>query len=46
MLLKMRIKARMIPIENYPTVSPNAILREAALSLRTFYREGNFKAIC
>lgn len=35
MLLKMKIKDRMIPTENYPTVSPNATLKEAALSLRT-----------
>lgn len=39
MLLKMKIKDRMIPIENYPTVSPNATLREAALSLRTSFCE-------
>jgi CBS domain-containing protein len=39
MLLKMKIKDRMIPIENYPTVSPNATLREAALSLRISFCE-------
>jgi len=39
MLLKMKIKDRMIPIENYPTVSPDATLKEAALSLRTSYCE-------
>ena len=39
MLLKMTIKDRMIPIENYPTVSPDATLKEAALSLRTSYCE-------
>ena len=39
MLLKRKIKDRMIPIENYPTVSPNATLREAALSLRISYCE-------
>jgi len=35
MLLKTKIKDRMIPIENYPTVSPDATLKEAALSLRS-----------
>ena len=39
MLLKMKIKDRMIPLENYPTVLPDATLREAALSLRTSYCE-------
>jgi CBS-domain-containing membrane protein len=39
MLLKMKIKDRMIPIENYPTVLPNATLREAALSLRISFCE-------
>jgi CBS domain-containing protein len=29
----------MIPIENYPTISPDATLREAALSLRTSFCE-------
>jgi len=37
MLLKTKIKDRMIPIENYSTVSPDATLKEAALSLRTSY---------
>jgi CBS domain-containing protein len=39
MLLKMKIKDRMIPIENYPRVSQNATLREAALSLRISFCE-------
>ena len=39
MLLKRKIKDRMIPIENYPTVSPNATLREAAFKLRVSYCE-------
>ena len=39
MLLKGKIKDRMIPIENYSTVSPDATLKEAALSLRTSYCE-------
>ncbi len=39
MLLKRKIKDRMIPIENYPRVSPDATLREAALSLRASYCE-------
>ena len=39
MLLKRKIKDRMIPLENYPTVSPDATLKEAALSLRTSYCE-------
>lgn len=39
MLLKQKIKDRMIPIENYSTVKPDATLRDAALSLRTSYCE-------
>ncbi len=39
MALKKKIKDRMIPIENYATVSPDATLREAALSLRTSHCE-------
>ena len=39
MLLKGKIKDRMIPIENYSTVSPDATLKKAALSLRTSYCE-------
>jgi CBS domain-containing protein len=39
MLLKRKIKDRMIPLENYPTVLPDATLKEAALSLRTSYCE-------
>jgi CBS domain-containing protein len=39
MLLKQKVKDRMIPLENYPTVSPEATLREAALSLKTSFCE-------
>lgn len=39
MLLKTKIRDRMIPIENYPSVSPDTTLREAALSLRTSFCE-------
>jgi CBS domain-containing protein len=39
MPLKRKVKDRMIPIENYSTVSPDATLKEAALSLRTSYCE-------
>ena len=39
MLLKQKVKDRMIPLENYPTISPDATLREAALSLRTTFCE-------
>jgi CBS domain-containing protein len=33
------IKERMIPIKNYATITPNATLREAALSLRKSFFE-------
>ena len=39
MALKKKIKDRMIPIKNYATVSPDATLKEAALSLRTSHCE-------
>ena len=39
MLLNRKVRDRMIPIENYPTVLPDATLREAALSLRTSFCE-------
>jgi CBS domain-containing protein len=39
MLLKQKIKDRMIPIENYSTVKPDATLKDAAQSLRTSYCE-------
>jgi CBS domain-containing protein len=39
MPLKRKVKDRMIPIENYSTIGPDATLREAALSLRTSYCE-------
>lgn len=39
MLLKQKVKDRMIPLENYPTISPDATLREAALSLRISFCE-------
>jgi len=39
MPLKRNVKDRMIPIENYSTIGPDATLREAALSLRTSYCE-------
>ena len=39
MPLKQSIKERMIPIENYATISPDATLREAALSLRQSFFE-------
>ena len=39
MPLKQPIKERMIPIENYATISPEATLREAALSLRQSFFE-------
>lgn len=39
MLLNRKVRDRMIPLENYPTVSPDATLREAALSLRTSFCE-------
>ena len=39
MPLKQTIKERMIPIENYATITPDATLREAALSLRTSFCE-------
>ena len=39
MPLKKPIKERMIPIENYATINPEATLREAALSLRKSFFE-------
>lgn len=39
MPLKQKIKERMIPIENYAVIAPDATLREAALSLRTSFCE-------
>jgi CBS domain-containing protein len=39
MPLKQTIRERMIPIENYATIPPNATLKEAALSLRTSFSE-------
>ncbi len=39
MTLKQTIKERMIPIKNYATISPDATLREAALSLRKSFFE-------
>jgi CBS domain-containing protein len=39
MLLKQKVKDRMIPLENYPTISPEVTLRDAALSLRTSFCE-------
>ncbi len=37
MLFKQKIKDRMIPIQNYATVKPDATLRDAALSLQKSY---------
>ena len=37
MPLKQKIRERMIPIENYAIIAPDATLREAALSLRTSF---------
>ncbi|MBT8331202.1 MAG: CBS domain-containing protein [Deltaproteobacteria bacterium] len=39
MSLKQSIKERMIPIQNYATITPDATLREAALSLRQSFFE-------
>ena len=39
MPLKQSIRERMIPIENYATISPDATLRKAALSLRQSFFE-------
>ena len=39
MSLKQAIKEKMIPIENYATIAPDATLIEAALSLRTSFSE-------
>ena len=39
MPLKEKIKGRMIPIKNYATISPDATLRKAALSLRKSFFE-------
>ncbi len=38
MPLSMTIRERMIPIENYATISPDATLREAAIALRKTFR--------
>lgn len=39
MPLSQKIRDRMIPIENYAIIAPDATLREAALSLRTSFCE-------
>ena len=39
MLFECKIMERMIPLENYTTIHPDATLKEAALSLRTSYCE-------
>ncbi|MGD8990000.1 MAG: CBS domain-containing protein [Desulfobacterales bacterium] len=39
MPLKQPVKERMIPIENYATINPDATLRQAALSLRQSFFE-------
>lgn len=39
MLFQLKVRDRMIPLENYPTVDPDSTLEEAALSLRTSYCE-------
>jgi CBS domain-containing protein len=39
MPLTQKIRDRMIPIENYAIIAPDATLREAALSLRTSFCE-------
>ncbi len=39
MPLSQTIRERMIPIENYAIIAPDATLREAALSLRTSFCE-------
>ena len=39
MPLKEKIKERMIPIKNYATITPDATLRKAALSLRKSFFE-------
>jgi len=39
MPLKQTIRERMIPIENYATIAPDATLRAAALSLRKSFSE-------
>ncbi|MBU0987357.1 MAG: CBS domain-containing protein [Proteobacteria bacterium] len=39
MLLKQKIKDRMIPIENYSTIGPDATLKDAALSLKQSHCE-------
>lgn len=38
MLLSQKIRERMIPIENYATIAPDATLREAAIALRSTFR--------
>ena len=47
MPLDQTIEERMIPIENYATISPEATLREAALSLRgSFFKlEGGMRTL-
>lgn len=37
MLFKQKVRDRMIPIQNYATVKPDATLRDAALSLQASY---------
>jgi len=39
MLYQLKVRDRMIPIEDYPAVDPESTLEEAALSLRTTYCE-------
>ena len=39
MPLTQKIREKMIPIENYAIIAPDATLREAALSLRTSFSE-------
>ena len=38
MPLSQKISERMIPIENYATIAPDATLREAAMALRSTFR--------
>jgi CBS domain-containing protein len=39
MALKQKIRERMIPIENYATIAPEATLKQAALSLRKTFSD-------
>ena len=39
MPLKEKIRERMIPIENYASINPEATLKEAALSMRQAFSE-------